>query len=47
MSEEIPEVIKDEAPPILGQWWRLYVLILCELAAVILAFYLFTLHFAA
>lgn len=38
--------IKDEPPPFLGRWIRVYALVLCELAIVILAFYLFTVHFA-
>ena len=42
MSEEI----KDEAPPVLGTWPRVYALILVELALVIFAFYLFTVHYA-
>jgi hypothetical protein len=42
MSEEII----DEPPPVLGRWSRVYAVILCELAVVILAFYLFTVHFA-
>jgi hypothetical protein len=41
-----PEEIKDEPPPVLGRWSRVYAVILCELAIVILAFYLFTVHFA-
>jgi hypothetical protein len=41
-----PDEIKDEPPPVLGRWSRVYILILCELALVILAFYLFTIHFA-
>ncbi len=36
----------DEPPPFLGTWPRVYAVILCELALVILAFYLFTVHFA-
>ena len=42
----MPEEIKDEPPPILGRWTRVYALVLCELVLVILAFYLFTVHFA-
>jgi hypothetical protein len=38
--------IKDEPPPFLGRWSRVYALVLIELAIVILAFYLFTVHFA-
>ena len=41
-----PEEIVDEPPPVLGRWSRVYAVILCELAVVILAFYLFTVHFA-
>jgi hypothetical protein len=42
----MPDEIKDEPPPVLGRWSRVYALILCELALVIFAFYLFTVHFA-
>lgn len=42
----VPDEIKDEPPPILGRWSRVYTLILLELALVIFAFYLFTVHFA-
>ncbi len=38
--------IKDEGPPVLKTWPRVYALVLCELAVVIFAFYLFTVHFA-
>jgi hypothetical protein len=38
--------ILDEPPPVLGRWSRVYAVILAELALVILAFYLFTVHFA-
>jgi hypothetical protein len=41
MSDEI----RDEPPPVLGRWSRVYVFILCELALLILAFYWFTVHF--
>src|SRR5580704_11306713 len=41
-----PEEIKDEPPPVLGRWSRVYALVLCELALVIAAFYWFTVHFA-
>jgi hypothetical protein len=37
--------IRDEPPPVLGRWSRVYALILCELALLILAFYWFTVHF--
>lgn len=40
------EYVKDEPPPFLGRWTRVYALVLCELALLILAFYLFTVHFA-
>jgi hypothetical protein len=38
--------IKDEPPAVFGRWPRVYAFILCELALVIFAFYLFTVHFA-
>jgi len=41
-----PDEIEDEPPPALGSWSRVYAVILCELALVILAFYLFTIYFA-
>jgi hypothetical protein len=41
-----PEEIKDEPPPVLGKWSHVYIVILVELAIVIGAFYLFTVHFA-
>jgi hypothetical protein len=43
MSE--PE-IRDEGPPFLKTWPRVYALVLVELAIVIFAFYLFTVRFA-
>ena len=41
-----PEEMKDEGPPVLKTWGRVYAFILCELALLILAFYAFTVHFA-
>jgi hypothetical protein len=41
-----PHQIPDEPPPILRTWPRVYTLVLIYLAAVILAFYWFTVHFA-
>jgi hypothetical protein len=41
MSDEI----RDEPPPVLGRWSRVYALILGELALLIFAFYWFTVHF--
>jgi hypothetical protein len=41
-----PDEIRDEPPPVLGRWSRVYAVILAELALVILAFYFFTVHFA-
>lgn len=38
--------IRDEPPPVLGSWPRVYAVVLVELALVILGFYLFTVHFA-
>jgi hypothetical protein len=46
MIEQDTRQIPDEAPPILGTWQRVYVIVLIYLAAVIFAFYLFTVHFA-
>ena len=40
------EQIPDEPPPILGTWPRVYVFVLCYLAVVIAAFYVFTVSFA-
>jgi hypothetical protein len=37
--------IKDEPPPFLGRWERVYAVVLVELALLILAFYLFTVYF--
>jgi hypothetical protein len=40
----MPEPIytRDEPPPFLGSWRRVYIAVLIYLAAVIFAFYLFT-----
>jgi hypothetical protein len=38
--------IPDEPPPVLGTWTRVYIFVLIYLAAVISAFYWFTVHFA-
>jgi len=38
--------IPDEPPPVLGTWPRVYAFVLCYLAAVIVALYWFTVHFA-
>jgi hypothetical protein len=37
---------RDEPPPILGTWPKLYVFVLIYLAAVIFLFWLFTQHYA-
>ena len=37
----------DEPPPILGTWRRLYIIVLCYLAATIAGFYIFTRVFAS
>jgi len=42
----MPDEIKDEPPPFLGRWTRVYTLVLIELVLLIFAFYLFTVHFA-
>jgi hypothetical protein len=39
------EEIRDEPPPVLGRWSRVYAVVICELGLTILAFYLFTIHF--
>lgn len=46
MTEPDSHPIPDEPPPVLGTWPRVYVFVLLYLAAVILGFYLFTVHFA-
>ena len=38
--------IPDEPPPILRTWPRVYTFVLCFLAALIVAFHAFTVHFA-
>ena len=38
--------IPDEPPPVLKTWTRVYIFVLALLAAVILAFYAFTVYFA-
>jgi hypothetical protein len=35
-------VTDDEPPPILGSWRRIYIVILCYLAFLIVVFYVFT-----
>ena len=37
---------RDEKPPILGTWPKLYTFVLIYLAAVIFLFWLFTRHYA-
>jgi hypothetical protein len=34
-------VTDDEPPPILGSWKRIYIVVLCYLAVLILAMYIF------
>ena len=46
MIEENDHQIPDEPPPFLGAWPRVYVFVLCYLAAVISIFYWFTRAFA-
>ena len=38
--------IRDEPPPVLGTWPRVYTAVLIYLALVIAAFYAFTRHYA-
>ena len=33
--------MEDEPPPILGSWRRIYIVVLCYLAFVIVTFYIF------
>ena len=37
MSEPPPDRGSEEPPPILGRWWRLYALVIVELALTIVA----------
>jgi hypothetical protein len=46
MSERPNKEILDEPPPFLGEWRNVYVFVLCWLAVVILAFYIFSRAFA-
>lgn len=41
-KEIVIEEIKEEKPPILASWKRLYTLVLLNLALLIVLFYLFT-----
>jgi hypothetical protein len=45
VAEKVKEVI-DEPPPFLGTWRRVYIMVLCYLAALIALFYVFTRWFA-
>ena len=38
---------EDEPPPILGTWRRIYVIVLCYVALLIVGFYIFTRIFAS
>jgi len=38
---------EDEPPPLLGTWRRIYIIILCYLALLIVGFYFFTKVFAS
>ena len=42
LSEPPPKQVIDEPPPFLGEWRRVYIVVLCWLAAVIVVFYVFT-----
>jgi hypothetical protein len=37
-----PHPIEDPPPPFLSSWRRVYVMVLCYLAALIFVFYIFT-----
>ena len=38
--------IRDEPPPVLGPWRRVYIFVLVYIAALIVLFYAFTVYFA-
>jgi hypothetical protein len=40
-ADHAPRVTDDEPPPILGTWRRIYIVVLCYLALLIVAFYIF------
>ena len=42
VPHKLPHAIEDEPPPILGQWRRIYLVVLVYLALLIFAFYVFT-----
>ncbi len=44
---KLPHPVEDEPPPILGTWRRIYVIILCYLAFLVVGFYIFTRVFAS
>jgi hypothetical protein len=44
MPDEKPVI--DEPPPFLGTWRRVYIMVICYLAALISLFYIFTRWFA-
>ena len=41
-SEHLIKAVIDEPPPILGEWRRVYVFVLCWLAVVITLLYVFS-----
>ena len=38
---KIPHASEDEPPPILGSWRRIYIIVLCYLAFLVVGFYVF------
>lgn len=44
---KLPRFTEDEPPPFLGKWGRIYALVLCYLAFLIVVFYLFARAFAS
>jgi hypothetical protein len=39
---KISHPIDDEPPPLLGTWRRIYIIVLCYLAFLVVGFYVFT-----
>jgi hypothetical protein len=42
MSQTLHREMKDDPPPVLGNWTNVYIFVLVYLASVITLFYLFT-----
>lgn len=46
LPEQMKKVVVDEPPPFLGTWRRVYTVVVCYLAFVIVVFYLFSRAYA-